>query len=228
MLWQVSSTSTSPWARPRCRAWWSPDGPTDYAPMRYIGSSGADTIAAFGTTSALNAVGGSGNALFLAGSSGHNSIIGGSGTSIIFGGGDGDVLIAGTGAGDTIKGGAGAETISAAGTHGVHKFYSGSGPELIRTGDNNTSVLLGTGAATIVAGAGIDLYAFTSGNHPDVVIQGFKSGSDFLSLVGFGTGEASTALAHSTTSGGNQILTLTDGTHITFQSFTGAALGNFI
>ena len=199
-----------------------------YAPMRYIGGNGADTIAAFGVGSALTATGGSGTTLFLGGPSGHNSITGGSGTSIIFGGGEGDVLTAGTGAGDTIKGGTGAETISAAGTHGVHKIYSGSGPNLILTGDNNTSVLLGTGAATIVAGAGIDLYAFTSGNHPDVVIQNFKSGSDFVALVGFAAGEASSAIAGSTRTGGSQILTLSDGTHITFQNFTGLALGNFM
>ncbi|MBC7635737.1 MAG: hypothetical protein H7251_09060, partial [Acetobacteraceae bacterium] len=199
-----------------------------YAPMRYIGDQGADTIAAFGTASALNAVGGSGRALFLGGPSGHNSITGGTGTSIMFGGGDGDVLTAGTGAGDTIKGGTGAETISAAGTRGIHKFYAGSGPNLIRTGDNNTSVLLSTGAATIVAGAGIDLYAFTSGNHPDVLIQNFKSGSDYLSLIGFAAGEAGNAIARSSTSGGSQSLTLTDGTHITFQNFTGLGVGNFL
>ena len=199
-----------------------------YAPMRYVGGNGADTIAAFGTGSALTATGGSGTALFLAGPSGHNSITGGSGTSIIFGGGDGDVLTAGIGAGDTIQGGTGAETISAAGTNGVHKLFAGSGPELIRTGDNNTSVLLSTGAATINAGAGVDLYAFTQGNHPDVLIQNFKSGADYITLVGFASGEAARAMATATTSGGSERLTLSDGTHITFQNFTGLTGANFL
>ena len=80
----------------------------------------------------------------------------------------------------------------------------------------------------IVAGSGIDLYAFTRGNQPDVLIQNFKSGSDFLSLIGFAAGEASNAIARSTTSGGNQSLPLTDGTHITFQNFTGVGFGSFL
>lgn len=130
-----------------------------FAPMNHVGGNGADTIAAFGVDSALTATGGSGTGLFLAGASGHNSITGGSGRSIIFGGGEGDVLTAVTGAGDTIKAGTGVETISAAGTQGVHKLYAGSGPNLIRTGNNNTTVLLSTGAATISAGTGMDLYA---------------------------------------------------------------------
>ncbi|MBC7635847.1 MAG: hypothetical protein H7251_09620, partial [Acetobacteraceae bacterium] len=199
-----------------------------FAPMTYVGGNGADTIAAFGVDSALTATGGSGTALFLAGASGHNSITGGSGTSIIFGGGEGDVLTAGSGAGDTIKAGSGAETISAAGTQGVHKLYAGSGPNLIRTGNNNTNVLLSTGAATISAGTGMDLYAFTQGNHPDVLIQNFKSGADFISLVGFASGEATRALGTATNSGGSEHLTLTDGTRITFQNFTGLTSTNFM
>lgn len=200
-----------------------------YAPTVYIGGSGADTIAAFGAGAALTATGGSGTGVYVGNPSGNNSITGGSGTSVIFGGGAGDVLTAGTGAGDTIKGGTGAETISAVGTKGVHKIYSGTGPELIRTGDNNTSVLFGTGRVTIESGSGVDLYAVTAGNATDVVIKNFQSGSDYLALIGFRDSlEALNAVLLSTTNAGSQSVTLSDGTHILFQGFTGLTRSNFL
>jgi Ca2+-binding RTX toxin-like protein len=190
-----------------------------YAGTDFVGGSGSDTVAGFG--GAMTVTGGSGSGLFLGGPAGHNSITGGSGQSIILGGGDGDVLHTGTGAGDVLEAAGGAETISAAGSNGAEKLYGGSGADLIQTGGGSANVLLGDGASTIVAGGGIDLYAFSRGDANTVTIEHFSAAVDYLSLPGFPVNEASTALAGATSAGGNETLTLSDGTHIMFQGFTG-------
>ncbi|MCX7380189.1 MAG: hypothetical protein NT133_01960 [Alphaproteobacteria bacterium] len=194
--------------------------------MVYSGGSGAGTIAAFGGSVTVN--GGAGSGVYLGGPAGHNEIHGGAGQSIILGGGDGDVLTAGTGAGDVIQAGSGAETINAAGTPGAHKLYAGTGSDVILTGSGNTNVLMSTGAATIIAGSGLDLFAFTAGNHPNVTIQNFSAASDYLSFIGFPGTEKADALAGAITSGGSETLILSDGTHITLQGFTGLQAANFL
>ena len=111
----------------------------------------------------------------------------------------------------------------------AHKLYGGSGPDLILTGNFSTSVLTGTGNATIVsAGVGVDLFAFVNGNHPSVSIQNFANHTDYISLVGFPAGEMITALASATATAGSESLILSDGTHITFQGFTGLTAANFM
>lgn len=61
-----------------------------------------------------------------------------------------------------------------------------------------------------------------------MLIENFKSGSDYISLVGFAAGEAAAALSHATTTAGSESLILSDGTRITFQNFTGVTNGNFM
>ncbi len=197
-----------------------------YGKTQFTGGAGAATIAGYGGS--LTISGGSGSGLYLAGTAGNNSITGGAGQSIILGTAAGDILTAGTSAGDVIEAGAGAETISAAGTRGAHKLYGGTGPNLIRTGTGSANVLLGSGSTTLVAGGGLDLYAFTKGHANAVVIQNFSAASDYLSFVGFNTSEATSALAGATTTAGSEHLTLSDGTSITFQGFTGLTKANIL
>lgn len=194
--------------------------------MTYAGGTGAATVAAFG--GALTVSGGGGGGVFLGGPAGHNVITGGNTPSIILGGGAGDVLTAGNSAGDVIQAASGAATISTAGTNGSHRIYAGSGPDLISTGSGSSSILLSTGAATIMPGSGIDLFAFANGNHPNVVIQGFSPLSDFISFIGFPAGEAAAALAGATSGSGSEVLTLSDGTHITLLGFTGLPAANIL
>ena len=197
-----------------------------YGPTHFIGGTGVATVAGFGGS--LTVQGGAGQGLYQGGPAGANSITGGAGQSIILGGGAGDVLQAGTGVGDVIQTFTGAATVSAAGTNGTHKLYGGSGPNLIMTGNFSSNVLVGTGATTIVSGVGVDLFAFANGSSNSVLIQDYVSGSDYLSFVGFPVGEIAAALAGATTSLGSQSLTLSDGTHITFQGFTGLTVANFL
>ena len=89
-------------------------------------------------------------------------------------------------------------------------------------------MLVGTGATTLVSGGGVDLFAFANGSHNTVLIQDYVSGFDYISLAGFPVGEATAALAGATTSAGSQSLTLSDGTHITFQGFSGLTPANFL
>lgn len=197
-----------------------------YGNTQFTGGSGAATIAGFGGS--MTVTGGSGAGLFLGGTAGGNSITGGSGQSIILGNGNGDVLTAGTGLGDVIKAGAGAETVSAAGRSGTEKLYGGSGADVIMTGRGNANVLVGTGATTLVAGGGTDLYALTNGDANNVLIQNFSASVDYISLVGFGAGAVNAALAGAVTSGGSEMLTLSDGTHVTLQGFTGLSSASFL
>ncbi len=191
-----------------------------------ITGNGVETVVGIGGV--LTVTGGQG--LFL-GAPGGNNHITAAGDATIFGVAAGDVLASSatyTSAQVAIVGGAGAETISGAGSASTNTFFAGSGPEFIQAGDWITSIVTGTGAATVAAGNGISLTAFVKGQHPDVVMQGFSPAKDYLTFINFGTGEAASALAGAQTVGGSEVLTLSDGTHITFQGLTGLTTGNIL
>ena len=164
-------------------------------------------------------------------------MMGGLGAShaTMIGGGDGDQLNARAMGGDVMQAGPGAATLSALGSWGANKFYGGPGRNLMLLGTGNDQVLTGTGAATIVGGnlgapegSGRGLIAFVNGNHPDVQIQSFGSGQNFISLVGFAAGEVTRALSSATTAGGSENLLLSDGTKIQFLGITGLTSSNFL
>ena len=72
------------------------------------------------------------------------------------------------------------------------------------------------------------LFAFPMGNANAVEVQGFNPALDYISFPGFGPGEAAAALAGAVVGGGAEVLTLSDGTHITFQGFTALSASNFL
>ncbi|MCX7380387.1 MAG: hypothetical protein NT133_02990 [Alphaproteobacteria bacterium] len=193
-----------------------------------IGS--ATVLGISGTITASGARG-----LFLAAPGGNNHI-NVSTDSTVFGVAAGDVLSAADlqynpvygSATNILAGGAGAETISGVGSTAINVFFAGSGPEFIEVGDWSTSIVTGTGAETIVGGQGIALIAFVNGNHPDVLIQGFDPNKDYLTFINYGTGEAAAALAGAQTTLSNETITLSDGTHITLQGFTGLTAANIL
>lgn len=192
----------------------------------FTGGGGSATIGAFGGS--LTAVGGTGNSVLLGGPVGGNRLTGGSGQSIMIAGGDGDVLTAGSGAGDVLQSGAGSATLRAVGTTGAHLFYGGAGATRFELGSGQSQVLLGTGDATIVAGTGIELFAFTSGRHPSVTIQGFNPALHYLSLPDFAPGGASFAVSSAVTFGSSQLVSLPDGTLITFEGFHALTTASFL
>ena len=76
--------------------------------------------------------------------------------------------------------------------------------------------------------SGLSLTALLQGNATDLVMQHFDPAWDYLALYGFPAGEVAAALAGATTVGGSERLTLSDGTHITFEGFTGLTVANFL
>ncbi len=191
-------------------------------------SNGVETV--IGINGALT-VTGSSTALML-GAPGGNNFLQGGGSSTIFGAAGGDVLSLAPGfftSHATLVGGSGAETLSGAGNMGTNTFFAATGPEFIQTGDWSTTVLTSTGAATLAGGAlGIALYGFVKDQHPDVVVQGFDPARHYLTLINYGTGEVASALAGATTTAGSEHVTLSDGTNITFQGFTGLTTASFL
>ncbi len=206
-----------------------------YGTTTFQPQGGSATIAAFGGSVTVTA--GQGSGVYLGGPAGNNLMMAGLGAShaTMIGGGDGDQLFARNQGGDVMQAGPGAVTMSALGSWGANKFYGGPGRNLMLLGTGNDQVLTGTGAATIVGGnlaapegSGRGLIAFVNGNHPDVQIQSFGSGQNFISLVGFAAGEVTRALSSATTAGGSQNLLLSDGTKIQFLGITGLTNSNFL
>lgn len=84
-------------------------------------------------------------------------------------------------------------------------------------GFREQSVLLGDilqagfGNTLMVAGSGADLFAFTRGSASNATISGFSSGADEILLQGF----AATSPPSTSVSGGNLVVSLSDGTRIT-------------
>ncbi len=204
-----------------------------FADTTFIGSGlyGANTVAAFsGSLSVVN-----GGGVFLGGPAGHNIM---SATwnapAILIGGGDGDVLTAGEAfrfgpsVQDALVAGPGSETLSGGTGIAAFSFYAGPGADLMIAGNGPSQMLDGMGAATMVGGGGLDLFAFANGDAGAVTIQAFNPSLHYLSLPGFPAGEAEAALASATNSSGSESLLLSDGTHITFQGFTGLSAGSFL
>ncbi|MCX7384582.1 MAG: hypothetical protein NT133_24915 [Alphaproteobacteria bacterium] len=189
-------------------------------------TGGSQTV--LGVSGGLTVSGGAG--LYLATPDGNSHITAG-GNATIFGAAAGDILASSatfTTAQVVIVGGAGAETITGAGSTSTNIFFAGSGPEFIQAGDWLTSIVTSAAAATIAGGVGISLTAFVNGQHPDVVMQNFNPARDYVTFINFGTGEVAAALAGAQTVAGSELLTLSDGTHITFQGFTGLQAANIL
>ncbi|MCX7384685.1 MAG: hypothetical protein NT133_25445 [Alphaproteobacteria bacterium] len=110
----------------------------------------------------------------------------------------GTALLIGGGNGDTLSGGAGPTVLEPA-----------------------------AGTSTLIGGAFIDELAFRHGVVANSVVQSFDPTYDFIALFGFPAGEAAAALSTAVIAGGNESLTLSDGTHILFQGFTGLTAADF-
>lgn len=193
-----------------------------YGKTVFQGGAGAATIAGLGGS--VTVTGGSGAGLYLGGPDGHNQLSGGTASSILFAGGAGDVLAAGNSPGDVLIAAAGAETLTGAGTAGANSFYGGTGPDLIIAGAGQTQIQAGSGPETLVAGAGTDLFAFVNGRATQALVQGFDPARDFVSFQGF----SGPAIASTAGASGSAVVTLTDGTSITFAGLAALNAGNVL
>jgi Ca2+-binding RTX toxin-like protein len=171
-----------------------------------FGGSGSDTF-----------FGGSGPDYVQGGTGGKNFLVGGSGAATLIGGGSGDQLFAGDGPGQLLKAGSGNETL--VGGFGSDTFQgggSGSSTQIFGGMGNDTFISAG-GIATVTAGASSNLFAFVKSNPGgSEVINGFISGVDQIGLEGFKGNEVTHALKSQKVVDGNDTITLSDHTKITF------------
>lgn len=195
--------------------------------LTFIGGSGSSTVV--GGTGSSTVFGGAGGGLFGGGSAGRNVIVGGAGACTIFGGGDGDALFAGSGGAVIVAAAQGNATLTAASGGGASVLYAGGGGNLLAGGAGNDTLVAGRGQATLIGGAGADLFVVRNGQAGgQAVLADFNlAQGDRVVLQGY-AGGAQAALAGATTSGSSTLLTLSDGTRVTFQGVTGLTAGAFI
>jgi len=139
--------------------------------------------------------GGSGALTFVAGV-GASTVVSGTGQATLFGSsGSYTYLMDNTGsAGALYVAGAGNETLNAAATTGTGTFWAGAGND------------------SLVGGSGADTFAFANGTAHGVDTIGGWTAKDTLALVGYGSG----GIVGQATVGGNALITLGDGTTISF------------
>ncbi len=107
---------------------------------------------------------------------------------------------------------AGAGRVSVTCGAGADWLASGTGADNFVLGSGADRVGFGTGSATVTAGSGTDTYVFQSGQRGAETINGFRPGHDVLSFRGF----SGNAIASGVVSSGATVLTLADGTSVTF------------
>jgi Ca2+-binding RTX toxin-like protein len=165
------------------------------------GGAGAMTV--FGGTGPIRIVGSAGPSEFLVGE-GAATVTAASGNLVWLAGAANDSLIAS----------GGASTIWGAYSSGNSTFQAGSGPVLMSGGSGNDTFWAGAGAANIQAGTGADIFGAVSGRAGGAMtIFGFNPSADQVNLQGYTS--YTNALI-----GGNEVLSLNDGTTITLEAIT--------
>ncbi len=192
----------------------------------FVGASGAATI--FGGSGSDTYFGGSGPDYVQGGTGGKNFLAGGSGAATLIGGGDGDTLTAGIGSGQLLRAGSGNETlIGGIGSDTFEGGGKGSSTQIFGGMGNDTFISAG-GAATVTAGSASNLFVFTKSNPGGTeVIQGFISGLDQIGLEGFKGNEVAHALKSQKVVDGNDTITLSDNTKVTFVGVTSLSESDF-
>lgn len=223
------------------------------AAVTYIGGSANDAV--FGGSGAVNYTGGTGVSTLIGGA-GEIIANGGAGGSVIYGGSSGlDQLSTGSG-NSTLVGGSHAtfdatgsgNSLIVVGAGGQVNANTASGNDTIFAGDAPTTILAGiggveqdilqTGNATIYGNTGTSEIFGGSGDLSLVLGNGFGGGTIkiaglsasqlTITLVNYGSGEASQVLASETVSGGNTYLALSDNTHVDLFGITGLTSNNFV
>ncbi len=135
--------------------------------------------------------------------------------NLLFTGGSGSALLGGVSGAETVNAGAGNVTLTGGAIS--TRFVAGSGHAAVTLTRGGGVVVFGSGAASITeAGAGSAVtYDFVAGHGGGTdVITGFVAGTDAVSFQGV-------SVSASSVLGGNTMLTLSDGTHVTFVGIAG-------
>lgn len=211
----------------------------------YFGNTGSLTFVS-GPGTADTVVTGSGNATLFgaAGSSGlyflgsgkdvivgaaeTQTVVGGvtSGAAQIFGINGANITYFSTTNGNQLVAGPGNVTLNAGGSTGNNVFFASPGStssDSIVAGSGNNTLVAGPGSNTLVGGSGADVFSVTkaaAGGGSDSIFG--WNGNDLVGLSGYGAPTSSGGLpAGATVSvvNGSEVLTLVDGTKITFVGF---------
>jgi Ca2+-binding RTX toxin-like protein len=206
--------------------------------MVFVGGPAGSTI--YGATGGTQTVfGGTGALTYFTGAT-QGTVVGGTVSPTLVGGAGGSVVYAGNSVGATFLAGSGNETIDASLSTQNDLLVGGTDPtgsNYMAAGSGNDTLFAGAGAGSLYGGAGSDIFAFfkaTTTGQSNYIFN-FTS-SDSLFLVGYGAGEAATALVNGTSStltlnGGASTepaftIALPDNTKITFVGFTTLVTNN--
>jgi parallel beta-helix repeat protein len=185
-----------------------------------VAAAPGDTVSASGSVTLLGA--GSGQVTFTS-SGANSSVLGGAGAIVGTSSGANTTLIGGSGVSLFSVTGANSLVVAGpSGTTGVDMSQS-TGPETVATNPNGgnanlvaflgsgaDSVIGGGGASTVRAGSGADVFGFVKGHAGGTeVITGFNA-QDNLAFSGYASGPTEQVV------GGNDVMTLSDGSVITF------------
>lgn len=197
-------------------------GPTTYNP-----GTGVDTVVGFG--GGLTATGGSSGALIFGGANVANNLSTGTGSSTVVGFGTGDNVTA-TGPGNNLIEVAGpSSTVNGGGSTGSNTYFAFGANDVIATGSGASAVAVesAAGNTTLVAGSGPStFYIVAAAAARTVTFQNFNGG-DVVTLQFYPGGTGASALSQASISGGNETVSLPDGTQLVFQGFTGLNPSNF-
>lgn len=202
-------------------------------------SSGADTVNADGGTALVYAGGpsievnpGSATLIFVGGS-GSDTVYGGTGTAIIYGGTGGGSFTAGTGGNSILVAATGNSTLTGAANGDVMFGSSAGGGRLVATGGSEimvggagtTTMQGGSGTAVMFAGTAADVFATSASAKGNLLVVGFKQGTDKVSLV---SGNANHALAGTATGAWGTTLQLKDGSQIVLFGVSSVTSATFL
>ncbi len=177
--------------------------------------------------------GGTGGGVYTGGSGGNNSLLGGTGAATLIAAGANNFLSVG-GAGTTaaynlLDAGAGGATLVAGASTKVNQFFGGAGTDSIVSAGTGTQVYFvggqGTeniiGTTATVSGAANDYYFGAATGARQDVIHNFNLSRDSLTVTG-----AADTISGVFASGGNSLVTLSDGTVIQLMGINAASISS--
>lgn len=185
----------------------------------FVAGGGSDTV--FAAASGGSYFGSSGPLLFVAGPNTADSVVAGSGPTTIYSASGANLTFGGSGNGDLLIAGPGSATVNGGSSTGNDLYFAdGNGSDSIVAGSGNNTLVAGMGSDTFTGGPGANLFvidkaAVSGGTY---FINNWNS-KDTLALFGYGAPTAAGGLPAGATvgvQGGSEVLTLPDGTKITF------------
>ena len=131
-------------------------------------------------------------------------------------GGSGSATIIGGTGPDEIHGGSAGKNSIVAGSGNATLFGGGNGDQFTG-GSGNDTFVAAQGASTMTAGTGHDTFVFSSASGgANDLISNFRQGMDQVLLQGYGSKTVADMITAQTHPTGSSMLTLPDGTKITF------------